>query len=66
MPALLLFLTKHDGSVSLKRIKRTLPFAILCLLLKSQLAIFIGLHREADRRQSVLQSVTRAWSVHRQ
>lgn len=44
----MLFLTKHDGSASLKRIKRTLPFAILWFLFKSQLAIFIGLHRKTD------------------
>lgn len=60
----MLFLTKHDGSVSLKRIKRTLSFAILCFLLKSQLAIYIGLHRK--RQQSALQTVQRTWSVHGQ
>lgn len=42
-------LTKHDGGVSLERIKRTLPFAILSFLLQSQLSICIGLQRQTHR-----------------
>lgn len=52
---LILFLTKHDGGVSLKRIKRTLPFAILCCFPKSQLAVFIDL----QKRQSAVSATER-------
>lgn len=38
--------TCHDWSVSLERIKWTLPFAILHLLLKSQCITWKGLHRQ--------------------
>lgn len=43
-----LVLTKHDGGMSVERIKWTFSFAILGFLLKSQLSICIRLHRHTS------------------
>lgn len=46
--SVLSILTKHDGGVSLIRIERALPFAVLSFILESQLAICVRLHRQTS------------------